>query len=253
MIEERGIVKAPFAPQMFGNAGVEHMEKYVLLGGIKAFTGTLIEKRNDMTRTTITTTPVTQRMRTTIQHIRFVISEWNGIARIFDRAWSVGDADLLIYCDVALDEVPLPGSYGKGAFCVPQGAYFAKRWEESELAEGMREKKHSSAHLELLNMLEAVLLFAGRMQKVLCIGDNTSSVRIAKARYGESTNEQMENRLRQFDVECCRRDLSVKFKWESRTTTTGRIADALSRGDTVIAVDGRNRSESDILIIYLFV
>ena len=117
----------------------------------------------------------------------------------------------------------------------------------------MREKKHSSAHLELLNMLEAVLLFAGRMQKVLCIGDNTSSVRIAKARYGESTNEQMENRLRQFDVECCRRDLSVKFKWESRTTTTGRIADALSRGDTVIAVDGRNRSESDILIIYLFV
>ena len=27
-IETRGFTKAPFAPQMFGNAGVEHMEKY---------------------------------------------------------------------------------------------------------------------------------------------------------------------------------------------------------------------------------
>ena len=205
----------------------------MLLGGLKAFTGTLMEKKNDMTRTTITTTPVTQRMRTSIQHIHFVINEWNGIARIFDRSWSVGDADLIIYCDVALDEHPLPGSYGKGAFCLHTGEYYYKRWKESELKEGMREKKHSTAHLELLNMLEAVLLFAGQMQKVLCIGDNTSSVRIAKARYGESVNEQMENRLRQFDVECCRRDLSIKFKWESRETPTGKIADALSKGDVV--------------------
>ena len=89
-------------------------------------------------------------------------------------------------------------------------------------------------------MLEAVLLFAGQMQKILCIGDNTASVRIAKARYGESANVQMKNRLRQFDVECCRRDLSVKFKWESRDTTTGKIADGLSRGDVVNAVDGRD-------------
>jgi acetyl-CoA acetyltransferase len=28
MSEHRGITSAPFAPQMFGNAGVEHMEKY---------------------------------------------------------------------------------------------------------------------------------------------------------------------------------------------------------------------------------
>jgi sterol carrier protein 2 len=26
--EARGVTNAPFAPQMFGNAGVEHMEKY---------------------------------------------------------------------------------------------------------------------------------------------------------------------------------------------------------------------------------
>lgn len=28
MHEQRGLTKAPFAPQMFGNAGKEHMEKY---------------------------------------------------------------------------------------------------------------------------------------------------------------------------------------------------------------------------------
>jgi sterol carrier protein 2 len=28
MVEERGFAKAPAAPQMFGNAGIEHMEKY---------------------------------------------------------------------------------------------------------------------------------------------------------------------------------------------------------------------------------
>ena len=201
----------------------------MLLGGLKAFIGTLMEKKNDMTRTTITSTPVTQRMRTTIQHIHFVIREWNGIARIFDRSWTEGDADLVIICDVALDENPLPGSYGKGAFCLPVGTHYFKKWKESELREGKREKKHSSAHLELLNMLEAVLFFAGQMQKILCIGDNTSSVRIARARYGESVNEQMENRLRQFDVECCRRDLSVKFQWESRDTPTGKVADSTSR------------------------
>src|SRR5690349_446642 len=88
-------------------------------------------------------------------------------------------------CDVALDDNPLPDSFGKVAFCLPQGAYYSKRWREGELAEAMRERKHSSTHLELLNMLEAVLLFAGQRQKVLCIGDNTASVRIAKARYGE--------------------------------------------------------------------
>ena len=218
----------------------------MLLGGIKAFTGTLMERRNDMTRATITTTPITQRMRTTIRHLHFVITEWNGIARIFDRSWSAGDADVVIYCDVALDDNPLPDSFGKGAFCLPQGAYYSKRWREGELAEAMRERKHSSTHLELLNMLEAVLLFAGQMQKVLCIGDNTASVRIAKARYGESANEQMENRLRQFDVECCRRDLSVKFKWEPRSTTTGKIADGLSRGEVVIAVDGRDLSRINL-------
>ncbi len=28
MVDERGIAQAPFAPQMFGNAGIEHMERY---------------------------------------------------------------------------------------------------------------------------------------------------------------------------------------------------------------------------------
>ena len=28
MSEVRGIAAAPFTPQMFGNAGLEHMEKY---------------------------------------------------------------------------------------------------------------------------------------------------------------------------------------------------------------------------------
>ena len=49
-------------------------------------------------------------------------------------------------------------------------------------------------------MLEAVLFFAGTEQKVLCICDNKAAVRIATARYSETANRHMEQRLNDFDV-----------------------------------------------------
>ena len=206
----------------------------MILGGIKAFTRTLMEKRNEMARTTTTTAPITDRIRGTISHIRFVITEWNGIARIFDRSWQNSDADVIIYCDVAAGEEPIiAGTYGKGAFAIPSGKWRSLPWKEEELVEAMREKKHSSTHLELLNMLEAVLEFADKQQKVLCVNDNTSAVTIAKARYSATENVHIENRLRHFDVECCKRDLSVRFTWHSRRTDAGKVADALSRGTKV--------------------
>ena len=125
----------------------------MILGGIKAFTGTLMEKRNEMFRKAIKTARITERVRGTLSHIRFVLTKWNGIARIFDRAWANGDADLVVYCDIAAAEEPiLPGSFGKGAFTIPSGKWRSLPWEESELKEARREKKHSSTHLELLNM-----------------------------------------------------------------------------------------------------
>ena len=204
----------------------------MILGGIKAFTGTLMEKRNEMTRGAERTAAVTQRIRTTLQHIRFVITEWNGVARIFDREWRDDSADVIVFADIAaMDEPILAGSYGKGAFAIPSGKRRSLPWSEDELKEAKREKKHSSAHLELLNMLEAVLEFAGREQRVLCFGDNTAAIEIAKARYTATENKRMEERLREFDVECCKRDLSVRFRWHA---VAGVIADALSRGTQVV-------------------
>ena len=209
----------------------------MILGGIKAFTGTLMEKRNEMSRNAERTAVVTQRIRATLQHIRFVITEWNGVARIFDREWNDDSADLVVFADIAASDEPiLAGSYGKGAFAIPSGERRSLAWKEDELKEAMREVKHSSAHLELLNMLEAVLEFAGKEQKILCFGDNTAAVDIAKARYTATENRRIEERLREFDVECCKRDLSVRFRWQSRRAVGGMIADALSRGEVTYPV-----------------
>ena len=203
-----------------------------VVGGMKASIGVFIVIRNNLVRSAIATSPVTNRIRTTAMHIQHVLTRWNGVARIFDRNWMDGKADLVIYCDAALDDEPaLPGSYGKGAIAVPGGKTRSVAWTASELAESMRESKHSSTHLELLNMLESVLVMADQKQKVLCICDNAAAVRIARARYSESANQRMEERLRWFDVTCCQRDLSVRFRWNSRENAFLRIADRLSRGE----------------------
>ena len=98
----------------------------------------------------------------------------------------------------------------------------------------MREKKHSSTHLELINMLEAVLHFASASQKVLCYCDSKSAVNIAQARYSATANKDIEQLLRNFDVACCQRNLVVRFRWQSRSFQLPTIADALSRGQVLI-------------------
>ena len=206
-----------------------------VVGGLKASIGIFILVRNGLIRSAVTTAPVTNRIRTTATHIQYVLKRWNGVARMFDRDWNDGGADLVIYCDAALDDEPaLPGSYGKGAIAVPGGVTRSVAWTASELAESMREVKHSSTHLELVNMLESVLVLADQQQKVLCVCDNAAAVKIARARYSESANEHMESRLRMFDVACCQRDLSVRFRWNSRENEYLKLADRLSRGEVDI-------------------
>ncbi len=109
------------------------------------------------------------------------------MANIYDKAWS-STPDVTIYCDAAIDANPLPGSFGKGAFTLPSRKWFSTPWTHSELEEATRKVKHSSTHLELLNMLDAVLLFAERKQRVLCVCDNKAATQIATARYGASAN-----------------------------------------------------------------
>ena len=203
-----------------------------VVGGLKASIGVFILIRNNLIRSAIAISPVTNRIRTTATHVQYVLSRWNGVARIFDRNWVDGKADVTVYCDAALEGEPaLPGSYGKGAIAVPGGETRSLVWTASELAESMRESKHSSTHLELLNMLESVLVLAAHEQKVLCVCDNAAAVRIARARYSETANPSMEERLRQFDVMCCQRNLSVRFRWSSRENEFLKIADRLSRGE----------------------
>jgi len=100
-----------------------------------------------------------------------------------------------------------------------------------DLDEAWRIKKHSTTHLELLNMLVSVLCFSSREQKIMCYCDNKAAVEIAKARYSAVSNLAMEQLLHTFDIECLRRDLSVRFRWQCRESPFSKVADALSRGE----------------------
>ncbi len=91
-------------------------------------------------------------------------------------------------------------------------------------------EERPSAHMELINMLEAVLRFAKTTQKVLCYCDSKSAVKIAQARYSATANRDIENSLREFDVACCQRNLVVRFRWQPRSFPLPTVADALSRG-----------------------
>ena len=123
-----------------------------------------------------------------------------------------------MYCDVAIISEPVQvNSFGKGAFALPSKEWYSTPWSEKELTVTMREKKHSSTHLELINMLEAVLYFAKASQKVLCYCDSKSAFNIAHARYSATANKDIEDLLRKFDVACCQRNLVVRFRWQSRS------------------------------------
>ena len=150
-----------------------------VINGLKMTIGVLIEKRTAMNRSTSLFSFVSERIRWAITHIKFVLQRWKGESKIYDKTWTNNQPDIFIYCDIALGEEPVrAGTYGQGAFTLPSKKWFSKPWTGEILAEAMREEKHSSTHLELLNMLEAVLFFATDTQRVLCVCDSKSAVRI---------------------------------------------------------------------------
>ena len=67
----------------------------------------------------------------------------------------------------------------------------------------------------------------------MCVCDNKAAVEITKARYSATGNLAMENLLHRFDIECLKRDLSVRFRWQCREDPLPKVADALSRGEVV--------------------
>ena len=137
-----------------------------------------------------------------------------------------------MYCDIALEEAPATeGSFGKGTYILPTGDYAFAKWTKQELAEAFRKTRQSTTHLELANMLISVLSFASKEQKVLCICDNRPAVDIAKARYAAKENPAIEELLHIFDIECTKRDLVVRFRWQSRHDALPSVADKLSRGE----------------------
>lgn len=201
-----------------------------VVGGIKPTIGVLLEKKTQMARTASTKSTMSERLNWAIEHILYVLKRWKGIARIYDKCWHNNKPDIIIYCDVAIGDDPKAGAYGKGGFALPSMKWFTTPWTNDELCEAMREKKHSSTHLEVLNMLEAVLFFASEKQRVLCVNDNTSAVRIATARYSASANIALKKRLNDFDLKCCEKDISVKFVHVRREVEPFPLADQLSRG-----------------------
>lgn len=158
---------------------------------------------------------------------------WKGKANIFDKSWDETGADITIYCDIALPDTAgaVAGSYGKGTFLLPSGNYAFSQYEQEDLKEAWREKKHSTTHLELFNMIISVLCFSSKEQKIMCFCDNKAAVEIAKARYSAVNNLAMEQLLCNFDTACLERGLSVHFKWQSREDPLPKVADALSRGE----------------------
>lgn len=204
-----------------------------VVGGIKPTVGVLLEKKTQMARTASTKAVMTDRLSWAIEHILYILRRWKGVAKIYDKCWYKNRPDIIIYCDVAVGDNPRAGTYGKGCFALPTMKWSTSKWTENELREAMREKKHSSTHLEVLNMLEAVLLFTSEKQKVLCINDNAAAVKIATARYSASANTFLKKRLNEFDLECCERNISVKFAHLKRDIEPFPLADDLSRGQVV--------------------
>lgn len=204
-----------------------------VVGGLKSTIGILLEKKTQMSRSATSMSIMSDRLTWAVTHILFILRRWKGVAHIYDRCWHDNRPDVVIFCDVAIGDTPKAGGYGKGGFALPSKKWFTAPWTEAELKEAMREKKHSSTHLEVLNMLEAVLFFTSRKQRVLCINDNTSAVRIAIARYSASANDFLKKRLNEFDLECCERDISVRFRHVKRDVEPFPVADALSRGQVV--------------------
>lgn len=204
-----------------------------VVGGVKPTVGILLEKKTQMARTASTRSTMSDRLSWAIEHILYILRRWRGVAKIYDRCWYNNKPDIIIYCDVAIGDNPKAGTYGKGGFVLPSMKWFSSKWTDNELKEAMREKKHSSTHLEVLNMLEAVLFFASEKQRVLCINDNTSAVRIATARYSASANTFLKKRLNDFDLECCERNISVKFVHLKRDIEPFPLADDLSRGQVI--------------------
>ena len=202
-----------------------------MVGGIKATLSVLIEKRTEMSRSTSIFSTTTERMQWTLAHIIIVLTEWGGEAKIFDKSWNEKGANMTLYCDIALGPAPKQGSFGKGTYMLPSGNYAFSEFEDIDLYEAKRTLKHSTTHLELSNMLFSILYFASKEQKILCVCDNKAAVGIAKARYSAKANPAMEQLLHRFDIECLRRDLSIRFKWQSRHDRLPKIADHLSRGE----------------------
>ncbi len=206
-----------------------------IVGGIKATIGILILERTALNRASRSLFVVSDRVRSAIAHIAYVLEKWQGQSIIFDRCWNSATPHITVFCDVAVAPEPVPiNSFGKGAFVLPSREWYSTPWSEKELAVTMREKKHSSTHMELINMLEAVLHFAKTTQKVLYYCDSKSAVKIAQARYSATANRDIENLLREFDVACCQRNLVVRFRWQSRSFPLPTIADALSRGQVLV-------------------
>jgi hypothetical protein len=199
-----------------------------IVKSVKSTTAWLIQKKTNMSRSTTTQAKRSSRLLFALNR-DYILAGWNGIADIYDMTWSTGP-DLTVICDVAID-IPFPkaGSFGKGAYTMPEGKWVASPWTTEEAEEGKRELSTSSTHLELANMLESVVYFAKSKQKVLCITDNLSSFIIARDRYSKVANSRLIERIQEFDLECLRRNLSVRFQWLDREESLMKMADALSR------------------------
>ncbi len=127
----------------------------------KATIGILILERTALNQASRSSFVVSDRVCSAIAHIAYVLDKWQGQSIIFDRCWHNSFPHVTVYCDVAITSEPVQvNSFGKGAFALPSKEWYSTPWSEKELKVTMREKKHSSTHLELINMLEAVLHFA---------------------------------------------------------------------------------------------
>ena len=67
-----------------------------------------------MTRSCSAISIMSERVRWAIAHILYVLKHWQGVARIYNKSWENSEADVTVYCDIALAEEPaLAGSSGR--------------------------------------------------------------------------------------------------------------------------------------------
>ncbi len=78
-----------------------------IIGGIKVTIEILILERTTLNQASRVSFVVSDRVRSALAHIAYVLDKWQGQSIIFDRCWHNSFPHVTAYCDVAITSEPV--------------------------------------------------------------------------------------------------------------------------------------------------